>query len=358
MSLLVRKYNDLQGPTKFYDGTEELWFSPSKWLWVRKEGDKLEPLSGVTGVCKIVDKSASLMPWAVKKAMERLRILVIAQHLGPNCAIELFEKELDEIIAQAKKADREELESAGATGHDAHAWIEQLIKAILAENRSRELEILAKLPEDERAAQCCVGAVEWMAKHNVRWLCTEKPVYSRIFRYAGTMDGLAYCDSCNDLLCCPHPFSNRLSIIDWKTSNYLYTTYLMQVDGAYRHAYIEEFGAKIEDVWVNRLDKETGDFDPWHIEGEEPYQQDFEAFRHALDLTRSLKTIEDRINVIRETRREARKKARDAERDAAHRIACPKSKDYRGARLTKCLPDGTQCAACRAKYLANQEKSS
>jgi len=49
------------------------------------------------------------------------------------------------------------------------------------------------------------------------------------------------------------------------------------------------------------------------------------------------------------------RKAAVAEIEAAAKaeqckIACPKSIGYKGQRLSKCLPDGTQCAACRAKY--------
>lgn len=353
MSLVIRKYNDLSAPYLFYGGTEKLRFSPSKWLWVREDvEDKLEELNGVTNVVKVVDKSAALMPWAVRKAMQKLRALAIEQHLGPDGCIQMFEAELDKIIAEAKLADKEELEQAGSTGSDAHGWIEQLIKAILSGNANRELEVLAKLPEDERASNACCGAVEWSVKHNVRYISTERKVYSREHRFAGTMDGLALIDSCEDKLCCPHAFTDRLSIVDWKTSNYLYTTYLLQASGAYRHAFMEEFpDQKVEDVWILRLDKETGDFDPWHVEGEEAAKQDWEGFLNALNLVRSLKSIDARIGIVREARREARKVA--AETAKAERLAlqCDGYKRYKGVRAPRCGPDGTGCAACLKIYL-------
>lgn len=350
MSLIVKKYHDLTEPYLFYNGTERLRFSPSKWLWVREAPEnKLEELSGVTGVVKIVDKSAALMPWAVKKAMLKLRALAIQEHLGPDGCIQMFEAELDKLIEEAKKADREELEAAGETGHDAHSWIEQLIKAILSENRSRELEVLAKLPEDERAAACCVGAVEWMVKHNVRWLSTERKVFSLQHKYAGTMDGLCLVDSCDDRLCCPCAFAHRLSVADWKTSNYLYLTYLMQV-AAYQQAYEEETGEKIEDRWILRLDKDDGEFDPWHAEGRESFEQDFAGFKHAQNLVLSLKTIDKRIGSVREARREARKVAKEAAKKARLALQCEGYKKYKGVRAPKCGPDGTGCAACKAKF--------
>jgi hypothetical protein len=350
VSLVIKKYNDLIGPMYFYNGEEALWFSPSRWLYVRETPDGLQELSGVTGVCKIVDKSDPLMKWAVRKAMEKLRAAILSQHLGPNQAIELFVEELDQIIADAKKADKEALEDAGGVGHDAHSWIEALIKSILAGDTLRQLELLAKLPEEERAANCCVACVDWQVQHNVRWISTERKVYSRMYGVAGTMDGLALVDSCADPLCCPCAFTNRLSIIDWKSSNYLYTTYLMQT-AMYQQAFTEETGEQIADRWIIRLGKDDGEFEPWHAEGYDVFVQDFEAFKQALYLTRSLKVIDGRISTVRTVRRDVKKKAADAARDAEHRVQCPKAKDYKGSRLKKGCNDTDQmCQACKSIY--------
>jgi hypothetical protein len=46
----------------------------------------------------------------------------------------------------------------------------------------------------------------------------------------------------------------------------------------------------------------------------------------------------------------ARKALEKIERD---KIECPKFKDYRGQRMTKCLSDGTQCQACAKLYKEN-----
>ena len=36
---------------------------------------------------------------------------------------------------------------------------------------------------------------------------------------------------------------------------------------------------------------------------------------------------------------------------AADKIKCPKADDYKGTRLSRCLPSGEQCQACAAIYL-------
>lgn len=48
-------------------------------------------------------------------------------------------------------------------------------------------------------------------------------------------------------------------------------------------------------------------------------------------------TPEDRDRIFRESAVEL----------AQDRVACPKSQGYKGVRLTKCLPDGSQCEACK-----------
>jgi hypothetical protein len=87
-----------------------------------------------------------------------------------DSAPRLFEAILDDIIQQAKRAGREELEDATDVGSAAHNWIEQYIKPVLADDDSRKCELLAKLPGDggdDRAANCCVAAICWMADHSV-----------------------------------------------------------------------------------------------------------------------------------------------------------------------------------------------
>lgn len=350
MSLKIKKYPDLSEPIFFYNGTERLRFSKQHWLYLREESDGvLTPLNGVTGTCHIIDKSQALMPWAVKLALQRTYAL-LQEHRRGDGFYEIFEVELEEILEAAKKADKDALEDAGEVGHIAHDWIESFIKATLADDEGRQFELLAKLPEDDRAANACIAAIEWMVRHNVRWIDTERKVFNREHLYAGTLDGLALVDSCDDPMCCSHSFVNRLSITDWKTSNYLYTEYLLQT-AAYWAAYVLEFHEEqIEDRWIIRLGKDDAEFDPWHAEGVDLFKEDFDAFIHAQCLVNALKKIEGRISDVKAARSEYKKKKRQAEKLERDKIRCPKADDYKGSRMTKCLPDGSQCQACHTIY--------
>lgn len=261
----------------FYGGDVVLEFDRPSWSYrrVNPDGTLGVRFAGVTGTCHIIDKSEVLIRWAVKVAMIKMKkLLVDGKFVGEEATSILFESTLDDIIRESKKADKEELDAAAEIGHIAHDWIESYVRAILRDDHERRLELLAKLPEDERAANACLAAIDWMVAHDVRWIATERRCCSREHEYAGTMDGLALVSSCSDPLCCPTKFVDRLTLVDWKTSNYLYIEYLLQT-AAYQHAHEEETGDTIEDRWVIRLGKEDAEFDPWHVDGRGLYEQDF-----------------------------------------------------------------------------------
>jgi len=313
-----------------------------------------EPQSGVTSVTKrSVDKSEVLIAWAKKVCLEKLRLLLLDQYIAPEGLIQLYEEELEQIIREAKRANDDVLEAAGATGHIAHSWVESWIKACLGQGNKDWL--LDHMPEDPRANKCCAASLLFMIAHDVKWISTERKVYSRRYKYAGTLDGLAYVSSCNDPTCCTEVFKDRLSIMDWKTSNGLYLEYLLQT-AAYQNAIEEEDKVDILDRWVIRLGKEDGEFDPWHAAGRASFLQDFEAFLKTLEMTKAVRVVEDRLSDIKGIKKATRLAKEKAEREARDKIACPKSSDYKGSRVSKCLSDGSQCVACRLKYTEKHPK--
>lgn len=376
----MRKYAKVTEPYFFYGGSVELRYAPKEHVYyLVTETGELEVQDGVTNVCHIIDKSEALIPWACKMMAAKLLStapIIKNQTTGSQMLI-MSGEEFEKIVLESKGAHKEKLEEAGNVGHIAHAWIEQYIKSVLADDEPRKLELLAKFPEDERARNCCLAALDWMQQHNVRWLGTERKVYSRMYKYAGTMDGLCKIDSCGDAKCCPHFYTDRLSIADWKSSNYLYMEYLLQT-AAYMQAYIEEMcvvdphGPLVTDRWVIRLGKEDGEFDPWHAEWD-AFKEDFDGFLLALKLGRSVRSIKGRIkakdDAARDLAKAVKKAAKDAREEAeaaakalakaekqqaqeeALRFACKGSEKYKGVRPPRCN-EGTPCKSCLAKYAA------
>lgn len=379
----------------FYNGEIELRYDPKEHVYLLlTEDGELEKQDGVTNVCHIIDKSNALVPWGCKMMANKLFATI------PKETMELDDQggtegyffkplELEKWVLDAKTAHKEKLEEAGMVGHMAHNWIEQYIKlAILVTplNTMAQLELekhLSTFPTEERSKNACIAALDWMSRHNVRWLAAERKIYSRKYKYAGTMDGLCICDSCDDHDCCPMPFKARLSVADWKTSNYLYLEYLFQT-AAYEAAYEEEFGVDIQDRWVIRLGKDDGEFESWHLE-EHNFADDFGGFLDALDLTRRVRIISSRIAerkagiaaALKTERAEARRLKDEQEaldraeskaekqkaRIEALALKCTKAEKYKAKKKPSCVAgkDGEPCVSCSfkwAKTLENREAES
>jgi hypothetical protein len=301
----------------FYKGEVELRFDKEEHIYFKvEELGNLTPVDGVTTVVKVIDRSPALIPWAAKEvANKMLRIVPTVMH-GINGTGVLMVKpmtfeEFSALVMEAKKAPREEFEEAGDIGHMAHECLEHSIRYVLDHTEDHIVRVLRNLPENTLALNAANAAKAWMDAHNVRWLHTERKVYSRKHNYAGTMDGKALVDSCSDRTCCAKPFKNHLSLIDWKSSNHLHVSYLYQT-ASYEAAEEEEAGDDIVDRWVLRLGKneeEAGKFEPWYMRPED-FQEDLDGFLACLALRRLLQRTEERVKYYRAGIRTAKKEAK------------------------------------------------
>ena len=285
-------------PLEFYNGEITLRFSERDHIYYLLAADgTLAAVEGVTQTCGIIDKSMYLIPWAVKMAAEKL-LRTMPKPAADSDEISIKWTEFETLVTEAKKAHKEKLVDAGDVGSAAHSWIEDSIRWAIAHKKGVVENLTAQAPEDERAKNCGHAALDWMKLHNVRWLKTEHKIYSRKHGYAGTMDGLAFVDSCDGECCYLKKFRDQLSIIDWKSSNYLRIDYLLQT-AAYQQAEMEEFETDIRARWILRLGKEDGKFEPWY---ETDFDRDFEAFRLCLTLRRQHGIIEKAMADTKKTR--------------------------------------------------------
>jgi hypothetical protein len=312
---------------------------------VDPELGNLTLLHSVSAVSHIVDRSVALIPWAAKATIEKLLRIVPSVDGVVSLSLDEFTK----LALQAKTAHSDVLDDASDVGHKAHEWIEHEIRC-----RISGVPNVRSKPEDERARNCCDAALKWMTAHNVRWLETEKKVYSKLYQCSGTMDGLALTDSCEDPTCCQIEFTNHLSLTDWKTSNYLYTEYLYQT-AAYEGFYQEEFpDQKIEDRWVIRLGKEDADFDPWYLPGS-TYEEDFNGFLACLALKRIVISVEERMKIHKRTIRELKKESRNLEKNKQLMVKCKNADKYQGIRKPRCN-SGHPCETCVKTYEDRQKE--
>ncbi len=345
----ISRFSGLTEEYKFYSGTVTLRYDPKDHVYLLvKDDGTLEKQEGVTTICHILDKSQVLIPWATKMMSQKILATIPSTEELQALNYDSFTK----LVNSSKSAHREKLEDAGNVGHIAHAWIETYIKAVLEKDGPMIEQILGSFPVDERAKNACIAALDWMASHNIRWIGTERKIYSKYHRYAGTMDGLCMADSCDNVNCCRAPFKDRLTIADWKTSNYLYVEFILQT-AAYKQAYQEETKQKVEDIWIIRLGKEDGEFEAWHVDLLLA-AKGWAAFTRALDLKRAMDGVEQGVEIMRDFRKSVLKSERKARQIANRNEKCPNAGKYKGKRKPTCN-GGNPCQSCLKKYAEEQE---
>ena len=343
---------------RFTDGTQEVCcFDRSKWQWwwLKADGTR-QLLRGVTGTVHVMGgKLEAIVGWAKRVVLEKLRRLMLERHLGPDECLQLFVSELDKIIVEAKRANDEALEEAGNIGHDAHEWIENYIKADLAGDVEKKEELLALLPVDERAANACIAAILWMDRHNVRWVCTERPVFSRRFGYCGTTDGVCVCDSCDDPRCCPKPFVDLPCLCDWKTSGgkVPYLEYIYQT-ASYVFGLAEMDGTELGGRWINILDKTTAEFNAWFFPAD-TQADDFKGFLRCMRLCESIDLTSDRLDKMNDERKAAIAVEKAKAKAERLKQKCAGAAKYKGVRPPKCN-GGDPCEFCKNLFEEKQRE--
>lgn len=167
---------------------------------------------GVTNIVRIIDKPA-LRYWAVNKAIE---------YIGANlkAGVSLDEIQIKNLLNEAKIAHTKSTTGAADLGSLIHEWIEKFLKAGLSK------QPLPKKPINKEMKNAIEGFLDWSKQHKVKFISSERKIYSRKHKYAGTLDAEAVVDG-------------KATIIDFKTGNALYPESFLQA-AAYLSAREEE----------------------------------------------------------------------------------------------------------------------
>jgi hypothetical protein len=222
-----------------------------------KSGAKTKPIS-VTKVTGLIDKSGPLMFWAINLAKDHLKMILGVRQI-----------EHDDIEV-AGSLHRVRKEAAADTGTNIHNWAELYIKAKLAGNPQPEL------PEDPQVLNGILAFLKWEEEHNVKFIESEKLLYSRKHDYVGLMDAKAVVDG-------------KLSCIDFKTGKNIYPEHLFQT-AAYQAADMEESKEKYTGPrWIVQFGKDSGEF---HAAAFDNLDADYSAFLGLLDARRRLTEVE------------------------------------------------------------------
>ncbi len=212
--------------TKLYNESVVIRLSDKHVYTVSVDEGKFSRRKSVTGISGLPDKSKQLIPWALEEgAKELLAVLETGRKIT----------ELD--IVQSVFASQDTKEKAANVGTAIHDLCEQYIKSKLLLGPEPEL------PKDETIALGYTAFLEWEASHEVKFLWTEKLLYSKKHNYCGKADFGAI-------------VNGRRDLCDIKTGNGLYNGVRTQTAG-YVIASEEESDDKWEGRWAIRLAKET-----------------------------------------------------------------------------------------------------
>lgn len=274
-----------------YGGEVKVKFYPNSHQYKvtdEKYGLKDEKIKGVTTFIGIKDKSPALVSWATElDGTYLLDLLDNGEVITANH------------IAMSMNLHNERKEEAADIGTKTHSWCEYFI------NHKLGLEGFEKAPELPTDQAMLLGVdsfLEFITQHKVEFISSERLVYSRKHKYIGLMDFEAIIDG-------------KLSVGDFKTSNGLYNSVLMQMS-AYLNACEEEAEflkspVKYENRYAVRLAKESEkeyadrmikknavrefqgkqpneikQYEPfeWLVAGRETHERDFNGFLSAKSL--------------------------------------------------------------------------
>lgn len=236
-----------------YNGEIEVVFYPNSHQY-KIGGQRVQSPSSILW---IVDKSQPLIYWATNLARDYL-----LERLDDGIT-------KNDIITACLQ-HKEKKEEAADIWSQAHEWIEKY---------TRDKTI--SLPEDERVQNIINEFINREKQHNIQYLEFERIVYSRQHNYIGTLDWIAIIDW-------------KKYLIDYKTSNRIYLSQYGMQTVAYKEAYEEETGDKIDWILIIKLPKESKDKDWNPITFEVQEIHDFDWFMQWFLHAKWLKELVDK----------------------------------------------------------------
>src|ERR1041385_6335552 len=126
---------------------------------------------GVTSFLNIIDKSRPLIIWATELYRDFLLAVegpVTQDHIYEGCGI--HERRMQE---------------AADIGTEVHEWIEKYIDSLTAAPKYRKAP---DMPERREAQIGVTSFLEWIDQNKVKFISSERVVYSKKYGYIGKMD--------------------------------------------------------------------------------------------------------------------------------------------------------------------------
>lgn len=230
-----------------------------------------KPMTGVTTILGVISKP--LTWWAAGKALESLgwtnpKLVKKAEgiKIAGKARRNFFISNEDyyEWLQDCYKAHDRVKKDAATHGTDLHGLVEDYVNQCIDSNNG---ESIVALHTEIKAF------ADWAKENKIRFVESEKKVYSKEYWYAGTLDILAEKDG-------------QLFIADVKTGASIYPEYYFQM-AAYRKCWQEMGGEELSGSCVIRMGKDGSFETGWRFD----YLTDLKAFMGALAIYRAKATF-------------------------------------------------------------------
>jgi len=168
-----------------------------------------KPLTGVTTILGVIAKPA-LIQWAANEAVECVDKMIWETQILPyeyvngDARVIITDKQLREILETARTAHARKRDKSADIGTLAHSFVETYIKT------DNFVPV-----EDKQVNDMVTQFIVWAQKNKVKFLASEKTVWSREFFFGGTFDFLCEMDG-------------RTYLGDYKTSSGIYFEMFLQ----------------------------------------------------------------------------------------------------------------------------------
>lgn len=228
-----------------------------------------KPLTGVTTILQVIAKPA-LIQWSADMACGFIRDWA-EKNTGAS-----GDTPFDELIlalAEARLAHRKRKEAAGDIGTDAHKEIEYLVIDAI-KNNDGLTRLIPNNNDNGQVRKMVDNFLTWATENKVKFLESEKRLYSKEHWYAGTVDLVFEMDG-------------KRYIGDVKTSSAIYNEHFYQM-AAYDIC-LQEMGQEKVDGYIVINLKKDGTMDLKMAQNVEINKQ---AFLHALGLYRIINSLE------------------------------------------------------------------
>lgn len=241
---------------QLYSGEVEINFDSFRHQYSDNQGK----VTSVTTALSIISKPA-LINWAANTAIE-----YVSQQIEPGKSYD--ELQLSAIWDGGKKAHYQKKTDAATIGTFVHKYVENYIKGSAP-----------AMPVNEGLQKSVLQFLDWVKKHDVKFLASEQMIFSRKYRYTGTLDFICVIDG-------------KMYLGDLKTSTGIYSEYLIQT-AAYRFAREEEFPQEqYAGQLIIRIGKD-GEFEFAIVRNDEMYKRILVGFLAALKLHQTMDMLKE-----------------------------------------------------------------